>query len=50
MLREEEASGRAPRHHNPLSLDPVVPIVLDVQELEGRAPCLLLELLELKKE
>lgn len=54
MLREEEASGRAPsllgRVGGRLSLDPIVPIVLGVQELEGRNLCLLLELLKLKEE
>jgi hypothetical protein len=51
MLREQEASGRTPSLlGRPLSLDPIVPIVLGVQELEGRTLRLLLELLKLREE
>lgn len=49
-LGKRKHGEELPAPSAPLSLDPIVPIVLDVQELEGRTPCLLLELLKLRKE
>lgn len=49
-FRKRKHQAELPSSSGPLSLDPIVPIVLDVQELEGRTLRLLLELLKLRKE